>query len=77
MLKEMLNDCLSLVEDFIEEKKLVLNESIYNWEHIPYESSNERHYEIVTKNGKKTKQYLHVFIYRHETGRYELNMYTL
>jgi hypothetical protein len=76
-MQETLNNCLSLVESFIEEKKLVISESVYNWEHIPYNGKDERHYEIVAKNGKSTKQWLHVFIYRHETCRYELNMYTL
>ena len=77
MMLETIHDCLNKVEAYLEEKKIVLNETIYNWTHINYEYYDERHYEIFSMNGKSTKQYLHVFIYRHNTGRYELNLYTL
>jgi hypothetical protein len=76
-MKETLNQCLTLVTEYLEDRDIVLARGVDDWEHINYESQDERHYEIVSIKGKATKQYLHVYIYRHETGRYELNLYTL
>jgi len=78
MLQETIGNCLSLVDTFISEKEVVLvDANVYNWEHISYDSKDERHYEILSIKGKKTKKYLHVCIYRHDSGRYELNQYIL
>jgi len=42
-----------------------------------YGETKEAHAEIETLKGKSTKKWVHVTIYRHETGRYEVNSYIL
>lgn len=47
----------------------------YAYGGIPYETSKEVHIPIVSINGKKTKKYFHVIIYRLHSGNYELVSY--
>lgn len=78
MLQDTLLHCLEIVVKDCIENDVVLSRSIFeDWDHINYGSKDERHYEIVSLKGKKTNKYLHVYIYRFETGRYELNFYIL
>lgn len=41
------------------------------------EETKESHAEIATLNGKATKKWAHVTIYRLSSGRYEMNAYIL
>lgn len=42
-----------------------------------YGETRESHCEIESIKGKKTAKWLHITVWRHETGRYEVNHYVL
>lgn len=44
---------------------------------IPYGQTKSENYFVADLNGKKTKKYFHVSIYRMDSGRYELTCYFL
>lgn len=49
----------------------------YTFDGLKYGENKEAHAEIETLKGKKTSKWVHVTVWRHETGRYEVNSYVL
>lgn len=78
MLFETLSRSLDDVQSYIEEEKIELVDDFrLDWDHISYNSKAEKHFEIKSLKGKKTRKWLHVNIYRLDSGRYEVNCYCL
>jgi hypothetical protein len=80
---ETLAQTLDAVEAFMEKNQIVLDpqehpEGVrepFQYGGIPYETTKDAHYKIVSMKGKPTRKYLHLSIYRMPTGRYELTQY--
>jgi len=60
------------------ERRKIVSEELTNYMHtggIKYGETWKHSFMIDSLKGKNTRQYLHVQIYRHESGTYELNFY--
>lgn len=78
MLFETLSRSLDEVQSHIDENKVELFEDFrICWDHISYGSKAEKHFEIKSLKGKKTRKWLHINIYRLDCGKYEVNCYCL
>jgi len=79
---DRLDQALDEVNKFIETNKIVLAEpdsiqKAFQFGGVNYGETKDAHAQITSINLKPTKKYLHVTLYRIESGRYELTIYIL
>jgi len=83
MFTETLGQALEAITTELENRKVVLFNTGVDWFDnfrfggLAYNQDREVHAEIETIKGKKTHKFAHAHIWRHETGRYEWNLYVL
>lgn len=73
---ETLGEARQSIEDWLKGEEIELNEELV-LDYLGYQENKDFHFEIKTIKEKITKKYLHVCIYRLESGRYELVKYAL
>lgn len=81
-LHETLAQAVSTIqEDRVETGEVVPIESIEEkWAMcggVPYGTYKSISFELEFYKGKATKKYLHMTVWRHDSGRYEINSYVL
>lgn len=74
---DTLGGCVRSVEARLAAAKVVLATSLAMDRPVNYGCTERWDFPIASLNGKPTKKYFHVNIYRLESGRYELNTYVL
>ena len=80
---ETLGHALAAIKDELVNRGVILSEGCADWLDVftfgglAYGTSKEAHAAIFTIKDKPTKKWAHATIWRHETGRYEWNLYVL
>ena len=80
---ETLGHALAAIKAELVNRGVILSEGCADWLDvfsnggIPYGQNKEAHAAIFTIKDKPTKKWAHATIWRHETGRYEWNLYVL
>ena len=86
---ERLEQALTAVETYLTQNNIVLDPSEHQKDEadptgvrgpfmyggINYGETKDKHYKILSIKERPTRKYLHISIYRMETGRYELTFY--
>ncbi len=80
---ETLNAALESIKAELVNRGVILSEGCADWLDVftfgglAYGTNKEAHAAIFTIKDKPTKKWAHATIWRHETGRYEWNLYVL
>lgn len=71
------NAALQFVEAEMKKRGYTIEYPDYLWcNHISYGHNEDYHHPlIVNKTGNHAKKWIHIFLYRFETGNYELTYY--
>lgn len=82
MTHETLSNAIDQVRNEIIDRDIALTEDVrcqfenaFVYGGIAYGQTKRASFEIATIRGRTTRKYLHVIVYRFETGRYELTYY--
>jgi hypothetical protein len=72
---ETQSSALQYVEDQLKSKFLIAYPDRIWSEHVNYGTSVSYHLPLNTLEGKPTRRFVHITLYRMDSGRYELNYY--